>query len=327
MGTVSIESELKERLLKEHIPIVQASLKEFPSKGFMSRIFSARSDRGAIIIHVSSPVDEQLLQRNPEKMRLVGKVLEQYSEIPSARVYAAGQLSGGRTFTVQSLIEGSPLGDRVLEGNRIVDRVLYQKKDLLPDLLRILARIHSVRVRRFGYFDLGKHGLVGQYPSWKAFLKTESDRWIRVLMNHADANGLLFFEKVKTLVSSLLKKYGAQLSIDSPRLIHGDMVNPGNVMVCEEHISGIIDFEWAIAGDPAWEFAFTDTVPLRAYFDERNAQEGIVIDETGFLLRIRIYSIFWLLWGLQVHAKGGPIKEVLLHMLEERLAQFDQEFS
>lgn len=96
------------------------------------------------------------------------------------------------------------------------------------------------------------------------------------------------------------------------------MINPGNVLINEGKISGIIDFEWAAAGDPAWEFAYCSE-PLDYYFDCLEEAGGKYVNRNEFLLKRRIYRVLWLLWGISVHAKGGIIKEILYKDFRDNL--------
>jgi len=93
--------------------------------------------------------------------------------------------------------------------------------------------------------------------------------------------------------------------------VHGDIVNPSNILVENGEITGILDFEWALVGDPAWEFAFTD-MPIEKYIEITGE------NETKFRERIKLCRFFWLLWGTNVHAKG-EFKPVLYKLFKEEL--------
>ena len=317
--------KIEAQLRKKKIVLDRSSLRELPSKGFMSEVYCADSNKGMLIIHILTPVAEQRIQGTMQKIEAVAKLLERHPEIPAARVYCQGTLARNKSFSVQSLIEGKPMGKRIVVNGEIADTYYPSQKNRLPQVLRAIARIHSINVKGFGYFDPLKKGFAGRYVSWQEFLRKESRRWIAVALAHTGKKSVrerAFLEKLRSFLPRMLKKYDAALAVASPRLIHGDMVNPGNILVKDSHISGIIDFEWALAGDPAWEFAFTQDVALTAYFQERRRHGPV--DEDSFFLRMRIYALFWLLWGVTVHANGGPVKKILLRMLRARFDAFEK---
>ena len=239
---MDIKSVIRRALAQKRIMLEKKSLKELDSRGFMSRIFYAHSTMGDVIIHVLSPVDEQRIQKTHNKIMLIGKMLENHPDIPTARVFAYGSLTRDTVFTVQSCIEGRPLGNRVIKKNTIVGRYFYSKTKHLPGVLRLIARIHKIPLKKYGYFKITKKHLEGTYPTWQSFLETESKRWIHVLLKTAKKNDLQFLKKIQTTIPAILKKYKKKLNIKSPRLIHGDMINPGNILINKERISGIIDF-------------------------------------------------------------------------------------
>lgn len=85
----------------------------------------------------------------------------------------------------------------------------------------------------------------GQLSSWKKYLEKEYLIWL----NLCGCDSL-----IKSKIEEII--YSLPADITSV-LIHGDAINPGNILIREGNIVGIVDWEWSIIGDPAWEFADT----------------------------------------------------------------------
>ena len=91
-----------------------------------------------------------------------------------------------------------------------------------------------------------------------------------------------------------------------PVLIHGDAINPSNVLVRGNKVTGLLDWEWSMIGDPAWEFCdcgwwpLLDEKSLRPYLKEAGFTGT---QAKNFLKRARTYRLLWILWGAHMHAK------------------------
>lgn len=80
-------------------------------------------------------------------------------------------------------------------------------------------------------------------------------------------------------------------------LVHGDLINPSNILVKNDQVTGIIDWECALAGDPAWDFCFNNKYELKTYFKCRGFTKD---EENDFRERMKLYEPLYLAWVLYV---------------------------
>ncbi len=298
---------IKKKLVAEKIEINK--IIEIESKGLMSKVFRTDSNLGRLIIHLSSPTKEQKKQQVYKKIFYLSRVLKQKKFIPSAKVYLTGKIKG-KIFLVQEYLKGEPLGDRVIKNGKIINCYLLKgKENYLKLLEEMIARLHIIKLPGYGFLKI-EHGKIGgSYHSWIEFLKQSSRDW---LMN------LSKYKTYQIRLNNFFEKYQSELNFLEPgSLIHGDMINPGNVLIKNGEISGIIDFEWAAVGDPAWEFAFCEE-PLNYYFAACKKFK-IKVNQKKFLVKRKLYKTLWLLWGANVHAKGGIFKNILFKEFKKEL--------
>ena len=101
-------------------------------------------------------------------------------------------------------------------------------------------------------------------------------------------------------------------SIESNHLVHGDLANPTNIIVKNGAVNGIIDFEFALSGDPVWEFSHTLDYPMHDYFD-RTDLNSRCLDE-----RRSLYSCLWSLFAVYLNAKNPDLAEPLWALYQNR---------
>lgn len=256
-------------------------------KGWMSDIYTATSTSGDVIVHKINPVPEQRRQLVHKKIEYVAGLLKHLDIVPM--VLHAKEFQG-YYIIVQEKMPGTLLGQRKIENNTIRD--IYTKDSkILSETEQYLRRIHSVKMTGFGFLK----GSKTEFNNWYDFC-CQSLKWLDMISESAALRGRL---------QRLLEDNKSLLEKQQSFLVHGDMVNPGNILIRNNHVSAILDFEWALAGDPAWEFAYTDQFPRYSYFSDFNLEE---IAE--FNIRKNIYAILWRLWGCIVH-REGLVKEIL----------------
>lgn len=313
-----------DRLDSKGVIVDKCSIRLNSDQGFMSRVFAAKSSAGDLLISVvEDPFDEQVKQRVHEKMFGISGFLK-IRGFPVAEFVTYGDLPEGGYFFVQKRLEGARCGTRLVEDGLTFNRFDCQdSEDIQRQIKALLARIHHIPIRGFGTICFKDGSLVGMYDSWIGFLKNESGVWLdNVFAKESDKSRFPDSDK-RSLQKDLdlfFEKFKDRLSIGQGRLIHGDMIHPGNVLERGGRISGLVDFEFALSGDPAWEFAFIHDLPFDDYFDER-AKLGEEIDSEEFLGRVELYSVLWYLWGANVHAKGQypEIKEFLYRGFRSKL--------
>jgi Ser/Thr protein kinase RdoA (MazF antagonist) len=106
-----------------------------------------------------------------------------------------------------------------------------------------LARVHSCTFPTFGRLREPK------YASWAAFVR----EMVEIYLVPARQLNLLSPEMDERLERSLDRAMKDLADIDRGALVHRDF-HYGNVLHNDGRISGLIDFEWALSGDPAYDF-------------------------------------------------------------------------
>lgn len=149
------------------------------------------------------------------------------------------------TISVESELQGIPLE----EINSIQNP---ESEDLFKKLMKeagaILAKIHSVKTDGFGPLDKSGKG------QWQTLEEVwlEMEKWRDEVLGvavKANVNSELI-----TRALDAMKEAATNVTITAPVLVHDDYA-PKHIMVDGEQISGIIDFETCVGGDPVRDFA------------------------------------------------------------------------
>lgn len=144
------------------------------------------------------------------------------------------------------------------------------KHDTVQQVARWLKEIHSLELSHFGGLseDDPKFDTWTEYLIYRATYDFEACQK-DALLPASDLNAVLTIIKDR---SHLLNK------IDSPKLIHGDF-HFGNILMNENKITAIIDWEWSFAGDPLFDFLVRSNI------------NGECFD--GFEVLTRAYDLKW----------------------------------
>lgn len=148
----------------------------------------------------------------------------------------------GLTFCVETKLSDAPLKN-----------IPWQEQDKIKAFVvqagAILAKIHSVYPEGFGGL---KNNGQGKFSSWLEYMmEIEGEK--KEIFESATKIGLPT-EDVE-LGFTLLKKGQQYFDNVTPHLLHGDF-STKHILVENDFISGIIDFESCKSGDPMWDFAW-----------------------------------------------------------------------
>ena len=285
------------KLRLQGITVDPSSLKKSPVQGAGSEVFIVKSDRGALILHAGQ-IGAGEHQRKPwKKVALVSKFLKNFPMIPSASVILSIR-RGQEYFIVQHLLPGQSPGKRIEQGN-VVDVWNTWSNDLEKDIERTIAHIHQIPVSGGGWLVERTGRAIGKYKTWQEFLEKEIPHWLK---NVRKSEGSAFLTtKIKKHYQKNKKKFIVKESF----LVHGDLINPSNMLILGNKVTGIIDWEFALAGDPAWEFCFNNRYSLDTYFrsfkNKFSAEQKI-----DFRERIKLYEPLFLARVLSFMDKKEP---------------------
>ncbi len=290
------------------------SLQLHAYQGFMSTVYEVASNIGILMIHTRKWTNPELYQ----SFQALKILLKNNIEIPTGNLLLI-QLIEDSIVTVQEKCDGLPAWVRQLCSWEIIDSIFVQDRSIyFENLLRTISIIHKLNLDSGGKLFLWNDwNPKWTQDSWKNFLEISVPKWLEVSNLFPEKE--IFFDILSTI------SYPERNS-----LIHGDCINPSNVLVKDINVTGIIDWEHALLWDPAWEFAsygwkpIIDSMSLNTYF---KAVQMDSIEYTSFLIRIEQYRILWLLWAVSVHSVRNPKNEIftiLSDLLREEIKTYSQ---
>lgn len=163
--------------------------------------------------------------------------------VPAPKVLLIEEASSGSeklTFCVEEKIEGGSL--RKLMGT--MDKSTL--KSIISEAGGTLSKINSVTVERFGRLN----GSV-IFKNWSDYIFSLENRKDRII----EAGKLIGIESdTINEVFKLLRENGKMFQIKEPKLLHGDF-GPKHLLIRDNHIVGVLDFEDAMGGDPVYDLA------------------------------------------------------------------------
>ncbi len=120
----------------------------------------------------------------------------------------------------------------------------------LKSLALALRRINSIKTKGWGL--ISRKSKRGLYKSWESYLISTCNLGIKTLIKHR----ILPASKIEE-IEKLCTKESSKIKIRSPRLLHGDF-NLKNVLFKNGKVSGILDMEACMSGDPLFDVAIFD---------------------------------------------------------------------
>jgi aminoglycoside phosphotransferase (APT) family kinase protein len=187
-------------------------------------------------------------------------------------------------FLLREFVAGQDLDSVLAGGLRDQDRA-----DLARDLGSRIGAVHAHALSGFGLIA-GAEGQRAHCPSWRDFFQRELERMMGLLRAYPPEKQLGDY-RVDDVVSLFpaLEKWaddhsGALETVEVPRLAHGD-ARLANVIVAAGAdgrwgIKALIDWEWALAGDPEVDLVcveswlYSSTYQARFYQARRDFMAG-----------------------------------------------------
>jgi len=170
-----------------------------------------------------------------------------------------------------------------------------ERNDITFQLGELNQRINEIEHSKFGYLAQPSK----QTNHWADCF---SGMITGLLADAKDMNVKLPVREVEGIMQSFIH---ACDDVKTPKLVHWDLW-PGNVLVRDNKISGIIDFERALYGDVLLEYFFRKTA-ANEYFNS-----GYGIDFSGLdrnaKIRLALYDLYLaLIWVVEYYYRGyGP---------------------
>ncbi|MDQ3700685.1 MAG: aminoglycoside phosphotransferase family protein, partial [Chloroflexota bacterium] len=296
------------------LPVVAAAVERVASTpavaltrlyaGYSNEVYDVTTGDGrALMVRIAHRPEHFLAERWAiERYRAAG--------IPAPAVLGVSHLTvGGEPLSicVEQRLPGTPLSDLAQEWGRDAPQIV----ELSHEAGRLLATMHRIPVVGYGRLDDSGRG---PYPTWDVFfVDSLTERAARL-----DGPPVAALRDIVREALDTLEAHRELLRRQPARLLHGDFVPvhllahvPGIGTATERapiaagpahRISGILDLEDCLAGDPAFDFArWHPEVDARVGLAPVLAEYAAAAEDIGadFLLRVRLgqlrYSVHWAL--------------------------------
>ncbi len=244
---ISIARKQLESALRPHLPEPDAPVSIAPvPTGKFNESFYVRSSGVDWVVRVA-PADESVFVFYERDMMLqepeIHRKLLSSTSVPVAPVVAldTSRATIDRNFLVLERLPGTPMSEIHRGGT-----------DVLQDVGAALAETHRITADTYGY--IGEHRPMPGHPTWQdAFV----DMWDR-LLGDVEASGHYSAEEGATFRRLLDRNIDRFDRMVPSSLLHMD-VWAQNILVGDRgELTGLLDWDRAVWGDPEIEFAVLD---------------------------------------------------------------------
>ncbi len=163
------------------------------------------------------------------------------------------------------------------------------EKMLLYQCGEILAKIHEIKTKGFGFFDneLAKKGETkGILNKWEDYIFSSFTSNLNYLRKRK-----LISSKKQEIINKIFLDNKKNIRLNEGVLVHGDYCDH-NIMVSDNKITGVVDWEDCISGDPIFDIAFWSTFYSRDRLNLLlNGYTGIKHLPGDFEKRLDIYRL------------------------------------
>lgn len=206
------------------------------SGGFMNANYKAVHESERQVLRVYS-TDSHFAQKEYDLLRFLSD-----REILTPKVYDVFEIEG-RPVVLMEFLEGVTLEDHLLSGGTN-DPSIYESVG------RELGKIHAIHFDHAGFIGPGMQ-LSHQFTNFSAFVGEFIDKTLRDLESQPEKLDLEANRRFRRLFED---KW--QIAVDSekfPQLVHCDF-NPKNILVLNNEVSGVIDWEFSDSGNGMIDF-------------------------------------------------------------------------
>lgn len=208
------------------------------------------------VLRVAPPDSTGLLFYERRMMRQepsLHEIILSRTTIPVAQIIAAdfSRTHLDRDYLLMTALPGIPLSDAVSLNAHQREQVFYQVGCYLRQLHQLTAA-NSLGIEHYGY--LGIHQPMQPQPTWAEAFRV---MW-NLLLDDVVASGC-YTASDRKLMSDLLEQHIAHFDYsESPRLLHMDIWSQNILVDFSGNVTGLVDFDRALWGDPEIEEAVLD---------------------------------------------------------------------
>lgn len=308
-----ISEEHVKACVLQHRPGANVSIAPIPTGKFNQSYF-VRAEEEDLVIRIAPPKDSVLLFYERDMMRQepdIHALLRAKTSVPVARIVVFDDSHAviPRDFILMERLPGISMAEAGY-GNE--DHVLRQ-------VGQCLAHVHALTEKRYGY--LGAHRPMEPQSTWAEAFRV---MW-RLLTEDIVQTGHYTRDEQQQLLA-LLETHLTCFDRDVPAsLLHMD-IWAQNILVSADGLTGLVDWDRALWGDPEIEFAVLDYCGISqpAFWDAYGGGR-----DTSYCGHIR--NTFYLLYEIQKYivirhgrnndpASARRYKEQALRIIRQELA-------
>ncbi len=192
-----------------------------------------------------------------------------------------------------------------------------QVHDLALEAGRCLARLHAITFPAFG--KLREHD-APRFHSWPDYFNDYARRYL----SEAEQYGLLNYSLNTRLEHVLDRSQSLLTRVTRGILVHSDY-HYENILQHAGRLTGILDFEWALSGDPVYDFMSADVREEQIPGSEaafRAGYHSLRSFDLEHERRLALYRLFLRLETAVMHARRGnppgaqSALAAIIHLLE-----------
>lgn len=260
-----------EAILTSHIPNLRInSIERFrmgiSNDTYKVTIVEAERERNLVLTMYQGEKDVRKLRKELS----VRHMLRPEGNIPVPNVIAySDQVKGFfPPFIIREYANGQDL-HRALESDSLKKH--SERKELAIKIGETLALMHGIKLSEFGPLAIDSDPKVDievrnkKFTSWQEYVSFLFDETMQGVDQIQDGRFTKRIVELKNLIPEIMsfleKNKGVLKAVGEPKLCHSDPTL-GNFIVDKDvnswKLSGIIDFEWAIGGDPDLDLVFIE---------------------------------------------------------------------
>lgn len=245
-----IAETLLRRVLAVHLPVDADRVRLEPIRtGKHNRSYICHTDQGDAVLRIAPPqVGMIFYERNMMAQEpALHALLRAETTVPVAEIYAYDDSRAliDRSYMLMERLPGCALSDMSPVPPRLYARVLAQVGEAL-------RQMHALTADAYGY--IGAHHPMAPQPSWWSAFRV---MWNALLDDVVGAGG--YSVKEADVLRSLLDAY--RTCFDRPvqaSLLHMDVWSQNILVDQQGTVTGLVDLDRALWGDPEIEYAVLD---------------------------------------------------------------------
>jgi len=282
MGNGEFAPEILRECVRRHVPAAEITLQRINTGKFNTSYFVCADGEG-YVLRIAPPRDSVFVFYERDMMRQepgIHALLLERTSVPVAPIVAFDQS--------YSLIDRDYLLMRRLPGQALSDAGTVDTDGVLREVGACLAQVHSLRAETYGY--IGEHRPMEPQAAWgNAF----AVMWRNLIEDVASVGHYTDDERDRMVRLLDSKLHMFERPVPSC-LLHMDVWSQ-NILVDEKgNLTGLVDWDRALWGDPEIEFAVLDYCGIsRPSFWEGYGAER---DESH---EARVRNVFYLLYEIQ----------------------------